>query len=691
MLCKYPFVFIEVPGARRGSAPREPCGRGRHMFGRTLARRHSRTTFYSRIPVDYKVMSGIPLDSTCDDVVLHERVQLVDDFRVPICINAKDTSLVLDVRHCFAQSLHSETEAVLTTNVLRCLNEFTCQISSFRLSGSNLTEENLERIYDCLFPSIQNQTQTHTKVKYPSLVELELANLKAPEKYILSLSRILSPVLSGYCPIKRLVLSYCNLGLNGSRQLVQSIRGNMFIEEFIITGNHCGDAIIPDLHKTMLGQHNRMRILGLGSNNLSEGSMKTLADIIRKDAFLHELRLSGNGLRDFGTSLLMNSLIDNLTLVKLDLSNCGLKHCDWAPSLTLMAALSEVNMSCNSISDQGCESLATSLMKNCSIRHLDLSNNLFGSRLSMKLGDMLEHNASLLSLNLSRNIMTSQCWKAISIGISKNRTLLSLNVTNCNILLESAHELYQALSQNNVLDLHIDGNPIPDMLRLYPRRYRHNAICHALTSSFQVADMSMRESHLWRSERLTDIKATKFTQAIIEGRNSSKIKDDVNDDSPTNINIEPKNDHTYDQIDLLSVSTSHVENSEKKDKNESSDVSMTNNRDINVDDDEMLNIQITLDVYYGRQTEHVGNIVVDNSTTYPKAKELITPLIQAYVKSIGNMHTAEFLVSNFEVLDNKGETVTGPKAEVRTIGMEAKVNDYKVIVRPATWLTMDNN
>jgi hypothetical protein len=263
---------------------------------------------------------------------------------------------------------------------------------------------------------------------------------------------------------------------------------------------------------------------------------------------------------------------------------------------------------------------------------------------------------------------------------------------HCNISLESAHELYQSLCHNNILDLHIDGNPIPDMLRLYPRRYRHNGICHALTSSFEVADKSMRESHLWRSERLADIKATKFTQAIIKGRASSgKLNENVNDNSSITID---SND--YDQIDLLSASTGHVEKSKQKDKNKSSkSINIEKNQDAAAaadDDDNVTNTRmIILDVYYGRRTELLGNIVVDSSTTYPKAKELIAPLIQAYVKSIGDMHTAEFLVSNFQVLDNKGELVTGPRAEVRTIGMEAKVNDYKVIVRPATWLTMDNS
>jgi hypothetical protein len=97
---------------------------------------------------------------------------------------------------------------------------------------------------------------------------------------------------------------------------------------------------------------------------------------------------------------------------------------------------------------------------------------------------------------------------------------------------------------------------------------------------------------------------------------------------------------------------------------------------------------LILEVFYGRDTEFIGTITVEHSTTYPQAKDLIKPLVQDYVKSVGDMAVGDLLVSGFSILDPDGQLVLGPKAGVRMVYSEAQRNNYKVILRPATWLAL---
>ena len=79
---------------------------------------------------------------------------------------------------------------------------------------------------------------------------------------------------------------------------------------------------------------------------------------------------------------------------------------------------------------------------------------------------------------------------------------------------------------------------------------------------------------------------------------------------------------------------------------------------------------------------------MDIHTTYPEAKELITPLVRKYLAALGNLQTADTLIEGFEVLDPGRKVVHGEKATVRSVWTEASVNDHNIFVRPANWIGM---
>jgi hypothetical protein len=98
--------------------------------------------------------------------------------------------------------------------------------------------------------------------------------------------------------------------------------------------------------------------------------------------------------------------------------------------------------------------------------------------------------------------------------------------------------------------------------------------------------------------------------------------------------------------------------------------------------------RLILSVCYGRASEQLGTIEVDVHTTYPEAKELITPLVREYLAALGNLKMTEILVRDFEVLDPDRRVVHGEKSTVRSVWTEACVNDHNLFVRPANWIGM---
>ena len=81
-----------------------------------------------------------------------------------------------------------------------------------------------------------------------------------------SIKIILNPVKSGYCPIKRLVLTQCQLGIDGTRTVFTSLRDNVFVEELIMNGNHCTDTVMGDIVATLKASANKFKLLRIKLN-----------------------------------------------------------------------------------------------------------------------------------------------------------------------------------------------------------------------------------------------------------------------------------------------------------------------------------------------------------------------------------------------------------------------------------------
>ena len=399
------------------------------------------------------------------------------------------------------------------TRFLEDLNTHRLKIAALYITGIKFSPYNGERIGRCIW----EDTGIKREGKFKFLIDINTAFLRYSEATVGSLYKVVSPMVSGYCALKRIVLTQCRLGLNGTRTVVEACFNNIFVEELMVSGNNCTDSVMPDIVRTLKGSANRFRLLGIGSNAFTAASMESFADAIREHAYLRTVHLSGNPIGDQGANHLFRALRDNMVCEMLNLSNCDLVDCPFAAELRIMGRLAELNLSQNKISDRGVADLSDGLEACVCLRHLDLSNNHFGGKHAVKVGMMLEHNKGLLSLSLSSNHAIYQVWNSVAVGLMKNRTLMRLNLTLCDINLQAAERIHEALSTNDVCDINLDLNPLPDSLRLRPRTYiRAGKDGGAVPIARNAPGQALVAGQLWRTERLQQILISKSAIRTVE-------------------------------------------------------------------------------------------------------------------------------------------------------------------------------
>ncbi len=670
-----------------------------------------------------------------------ERISLSPSKRTPNNLVDRDRRWVVN-----ASSLGNEASQEYSVRVARFLHEL--RVHKDRIAGLVINGVRFSTaIADKIVESIWENTGAVRHGKFPFLVDLDMAYIPIAERYFPTIGHILNPVKSGYCPLKRLVLTQCRLGIAGTRTVFNALCTNVFLEELIVNGNHCTDAVIPDIVRCLVSSSNRFKTLGLGTNDLTAAGMVGFAAALEGHASLCELQLNGNNIGDEGADHVFKALRDNDRLERLNLSYCGIQECQWSGRLRIMTSLGYLNLSQNEITDAGCSALCDALEACACLRQLDLSSNMFGDRLSVKLGTVLEKNKGLQNLNLSNNLMIPECWNAISVGLAANDTLMKLNVSMCDLTIKQAERLYEALAVNNIVQLKMDMNPIPWLLRNDARNYRRKGLVDALPVDLDAAGKSLIRGHEWRVVRLDDLITSKQSRAIItelketaalqqaeaEQRQAAQLAAARRTKAGAGEDFEPTNNGTTADLSADAASGSASPQSlhnpshanqvpaspapkalSKRGEKAAAAIALADESSITssvlispgakrkkdartkqaaldagaVNDNQG---RLVLTVCYGRESEVLGTIDVQHGTTYPDTVALIRPLVKEYLKGLGQLEMAEMLTENFTVLDTNGLPVTGPQATVRTVWSEASLNHHQLIVRPANWIHLPEN
>jgi hypothetical protein len=142
----------------------------------------------------------------------------------------------------------------LDPTILSKLEQIKDNIASFTLSGSVLHFTLVDKI-------ILSVRQS------PVLIELNLSYFMMSLSSLDILCAMMNPI-SGSHTIRRLILTKSNIGKNLIK-LIKSLCGNVTLEELNVTGNNCGDEIMPSLRNYLVLSDNSLTSLSLGGNRIT--------------------------------------------------------------------------------------------------------------------------------------------------------------------------------------------------------------------------------------------------------------------------------------------------------------------------------------------------------------------------------------------------------------------------------------
>ena len=155
------------------------------------------------------------------------------------------------------------------------------------------------------------------------------------------------------------------------------------------------------------------------SDSDSEADLTQLADCLRGNAALTELKLIGAKVGPVGVVQLVHSLRVNTTLYSLALmQSCigDVGATQLAECLRFNTTLTTLDLCLNQISFDGATQLAESLRVNTALTTLDLNSNGISAEGATQLAECLRVNTALTSLNLNSNGISAE--GATQIGIA---------------------------------------------------------------------------------------------------------------------------------------------------------------------------------------------------------------------------------------------------------------------------------
>ena len=599
-------------------------------------------------------------------------------------LEGEETNYSIDARRL----LHSSVDFCLYE-----LDNHKDQIYSMSISQSKTLD--ISSI-DCMVSFLTSMGQ----LKY--LVELNLSYVPLSKKSLDAICFYFDPNTQGYCPVRRLVLTHCELGINGVNQILTALTENPVIEELLIGGNDASDESISNLVSFLSFNTNVITQLSLGSNKYTSYAMQELSEAILIQTHLKELHVPSNPIGDVGADFIFKALRDRPVFDSLNLNNCNLVHCNWAGNLRVMTCLTSLYLSHNNIDDDGLQLISTGLSKCVCLRYLDLSHNKFYGGLTYGgLSDIIKQNMILTTLILSTNPMMQSTWTMISSSLMENETLLLLDLSHCELTLNSAEVLCRAFEINQICTINMKYNDLPETLLEDPRSYVNeiNGV-KPLPLLPNATLLSLKKSQQFRLHRTEEIQQSKTVYRIIseqdervlkEKRKEEGFKDVNNDDQVENISRNTKlstislfQDATKPSIlseNVLSENpgksefSNHLIQSAFGYDTITSSASTTSNT---IDDSITANISVgahryralhrflkkdqvhadaiggkrLLKVAYGHISTILGVISVTEITTYKEAKELMKPLVANYVGGEIKRKSINTINSLLNVKDN---------------------------------------
>ena len=237
---------------------------------------------------------------------------------------------------------------------------------------------------------------------------------------------------------------------------------------------------------------------------INDGFVAAISQALTVNSSLTYLDLSQNTVGDNGASCLSQALKANTTLTTLLLQLTGIGEAGasyLSQALKVNSSLTYLDLSRNTVGDNGASCLSQALKANTTLTTLLSQLTGIGEAGASYFSQALKVNSSLTYLDLTVNSIGDAGASFLSQALRENSSLTKLNLAKNNIGETGASSLSQALTVNSSLTLlDLSNNKIGDA----------GAICfsQALAANSSLKFLSLR------SNGISDAAASYFSQAV---------------------------------------------------------------------------------------------------------------------------------------------------------------------------------
>ena len=350
------------------------------------------------------------------------------------------------------------------------------------------------------------------------------------------------------CVNRIINLSECFLGFNSMLVLTDILKNNFEIcSRIILTKNNFGDEGIEILLESLKGNDNLVE-LNLSSNNLGVNGGMAIFNFLLEQNSIICLDLSSkeglyrNRICSEGVSLITKVLKNNYFLEKIDLSsnsikNEGLKYI--VNGLMSNITLQNLNLHNNEITERGISYMESKLTE-CKLKHLNISCNPISNNGLISLGECIggKQLNEIISLNVSECSITFESFFPFIKKISKNQKIQTLicnknNLSSNNNRWHLLDDFFKKLSLKNLslgsCNLNQDMKEISNIFKYNPTiknlDLSHNKISDENYEYFQTypkENLTLEEFDV-SSNFISDKSAKDFFKNLAENNNFLRL------------------------------------------------------------------------------------------------------------------------------------------------------------------------
>ncbi|XP_072495658.1 ribonuclease inhibitor isoform X2 [Notamacropus eugenii] len=240
-----------------------------------------------------------------------------------------------------------------------------------------------------------------------SLRELTLNNNELGEAGVAVLCQGL---MDPSCELQVLKLEGCGVTSANCKDLSTVLQTKESVQELCLGENKIGDAGLDWLCQGILSPACNLKTLWLWECDITAEGCRALAQVLKNKPCLTKLSLICNQLGDEGAELLCEALLDpGCQLEELWLRTCGFTVASCASFCTVLEknrTLKELQLSTNMLEDVGIEQMSKGLMHpDCPVQSLWLGDCELSDACCETLASVLLTNHTLKELDLSNNRM----------------------------------------------------------------------------------------------------------------------------------------------------------------------------------------------------------------------------------------------------------------------------------------------